>query len=261
MGECPLSTVRKPRRSSLEPSPDDPYFYGFRYVERPDLDGQEHTVIEPLTEEDVLHPQEGDHITQNDQHGLDCNYLRNVLSANVTHIPHPVVLGDCLIDLGVKRVKPLASDAAVFADVPTRRLWSTFRVRDEGARWVLVGEVTSPATRDKDLHVKPRLYYQAGVPLYFIVDQESVRGGVRQLRLIGYERGRRAYRRMRLNAEGRLWLEPVQLWLGVEGGRVVCYDASGRAIEDYAELEQARADAEERIRQLEEELRRLREGR
>ena len=91
---------------------------------------------------------------------------------------------------------------------------------------------------------------------------------------------------MSLSAEGRLWLEPLQLWLGVDGGRVVCYDAEGREIEDYAGVEDrartaeakseeaeaarnaaeaarnaaeaARNAAEERAHRLEEELRRLR---
>ena len=47
----------------------------------------------------------------------------------------------------------------------------------------------------------------------------------RQLRIIGYERGKRGYRRMPLDSQGRLWLETVQLWLGQENGRVVCYDS------------------------------------
>jgi hypothetical protein len=225
----------------------DPYFYGFRYVNRPTIDGKTATVIEPLTKYDVLHPREGDHITQGDPHCEDFVYLRDVFKSRVARLPslsHPLVLGDCLIDLGLADVEPVGSDVAVFTNVPRRKLWSSFSVRKEKAVWVLVGEVTSPSTRDNDLNVKPAMYYQAGVPLYFIVDQESVRGGVRQLRLLGYERGRRGYRLMRLSADGRLWLEPLQLWLGVDGGRVVCYDAEGREIEDYAGVEERASTAE-----------------
>jgi colicin import membrane protein len=284
-----VSTTRKPSASHLGPSPGDPYFYGFRYVKRSTIDGKTATVIEPLTEYDVLHPREGDHITQGDPHCQDFVYLRDVFTARVPRLPglaHPLVLGDCLIDLGLEDIEPVGPDVAVFTNVPRRKLWSSFSVMKEKAEWVLVGEVTSPSTRNNDLNVKPAMYFKAGVPLYFIVDQESVRGGVRQLRLLGYERGRRGYRAMRLNADGRLWLEPLQLWLGVEGGRVVCYDAEGREIEDYAGVEEradeaeeragvaeerasdaegraakAEADrnaAEERVRQLEAELRRLR---
>ena len=40
---------------------------------------------------------------------------------------------------------------------------------------------------------------------------------------------------MRLNAQGRLWLKTVELWLGHEEGRVVCYNQQGQAIPEPRE--------------------------
>jgi hypothetical protein len=233
-------------------SGDDPYFYGFRNVTRRTKNGKVTLVTVPLTRGDVLHPREGDHITQNDAHDIDRTYLRDVFTVRATRLTHPLVLSDCSINLGIKGVKAVGSDIAVFTNVPRRKYWSSFSVKKENAEWVLVGEITSPSTRDNDLNRKPKMYYKAGVPLYFIVDQESVLDDVRQLRLIGYERGPRAYREVSLSAEGRLWLEPLQLWLGVDGGRVVCYDAEGCEIEDYAGVED-RALAAEAARESPEE--------
>lgn len=239
-----MSTTPKPSTSDWDVLPDDPFFYGFRYVTRRTHDGKPVLVQKPLTAEDVLHPQEGDYITQGDSHNIDCTYLRNVLTVRMAPLPDPKVLSDCLISLGVKGLRKVCSDIAAFTNVRRRKVWKSFSVRKEKARWVLVGEVTSPSTRDKDLNVKPDIYFKAGVPICFIVDEVSVDDEGRHLRLIGYERGPRGYREIPLSADGRLWLEPVQLWLGVEGGRVVCYDAEGNEIEDYEGMDEARREAE-----------------
>jgi hypothetical protein len=119
-----------------------------------------------------------------------------------------------------------------------------FDVVEEATAPELVIEVTSPATRATDLETKRRLYYRLGVRYYAIVDQISLRDGVRSLRLLGYQRGRRGYVRMRLNRRGRLWLESVGAWLGIGDGRVVCYDAAGVAIEGFTEQVQQRLQTE-----------------
>src|SRR5205823_13507643 len=110
---------------------------------------------------------------------------------------------------------------------------------------------------------------RARVPLYVIVDREQVEGPVK---LIGYRYAPQEYEEMPLDAQGRLWLEPLGLWLGTRGNRVVCYDgATGQELGDYTQvsqqaerlsqqaerLSQDLGTAEERIRELEAELRRL----
>src|SRR5581483_10009813 len=91
-------------------------------------------------------------------------------------------------------------------------------------------------------------------------------------RLIGYQRGPRRYRPLPLEDDGRVWLEPVNLYLGVRDNRVVAYDGdTDQELGDYAAVsaalaeEQARADAEKaradaeqaRVQELEVALRRL----
>src|SRR5207244_4266943 len=103
--------------------------------------------------------------------------------------------------------------------------WGIFSVAAEGARPVLVIEIVSvdahdPGVRNNDVVAKVREYYQAGVPLYVIVDQERENG---PRRLIGYRRGKRRYVKLPLDDQGRLWLEPLGLWLGLRENRVVCF--------------------------------------
>ena len=75
----------------------DPYFYGWRYVRREQPDGTLTSVQQPLTAEDVLHPQEDDFIMQTDAHNEDCNYLKSALKAHLAERPHALVLSDCRV--------------------------------------------------------------------------------------------------------------------------------------------------------------------
>jgi Uma2 family endonuclease len=259
-----VSTIPRTTDSCQPPPPDDPYFYGFRERQERGPDGKKRLVSIPLTEEDVLHPLEGDHLTQNTPHQTDCLYLSDAIDLRLVGVAGTVRLSDCSVDLGLAGVRPVGPDVAVCLGVTSEGPWSSFSVAEEGAMIALIVEITSPSTRRTDLEDKPSLYWRAGVQCYVIVDQVSMRGGVRQLRLLAFERGARRWRRMRLR-RGRVWLDVVQLWLGVENGRVVCWDAEGREILAYSELgeahaaaEQALQEAAERIRQLEEENRRLR---
>jgi Uma2 family endonuclease len=275
-----MSTARKRQ----PPAQEDPFFYGFRYVTRVLPDGQEEIEEVPLTEDDALHPQEGDHIAGNDPHTIDVGYLRNVFLALLATTVGAVVLSDTLVAWNVRGLRPMSPDIAVIFGVRRRRPWTTFDVAEEGVAPELIVEVTSPSTRNNDLNRKLDRYYRAGVNFYVIVDQVSVRRGRRRLRILGYRHGRRGFVRLRLNRQRRLWLQTVGCWLGVAEGQVVCYDAQGQRIEDLpvererriaaeaqaqaeaqaraaaeqrAQAEaQARAAAEERVRQLEEQLRR-----
>ena len=136
----------------------------------------------------------------------------------------------------------------------------------EKVRPKLIVEVTSPSTRHGDLVTKRRQYYRAGVDYYVIFDELPQRrmDAPRQLRILAYRRGQRGYERLELNEQGRLWLESVGVWLGIEidnesgsaNARAVCYDREGNRFLTALEERQARTAAEERVRQLEEELRR-----
>jgi colicin import membrane protein len=249
-------------------APPDPFRFGWRYVQQIGPDGAKQWVQVPLTLDDVLHPQEHDHIPENSQQEKDRTYLASVLRYRLSGNPQALVLSDCLINWGIRGLGNHSPDISVFDGVrdPHHRNWGTFVVAAESARSVLVIEIVSPdahdrRARDNDVVIKVREYYRAGVPLYIIVDQER-EGGPRQV--IGYRRGARKYLRMRPDRQGRLLLAPVRLLLGLRDERVVCWDADTREeIGNLTAMAQARdaaeaalAQAQARIRELEAQLRR-----
>ena len=233
----------------------DPFRFGWRYVQQIGRNGAKQRVQVPLTLDDVLHPQEGDHIPDNSQQSRDCNYLYSVLKWRLADNRHAVVFTDCLINWGVRGLRNHSPDISVFDGVvDPQRIWRTFAVAQEGAHPLLVIEIVSPdahdrQARDNDVVTKVREYYRARVPLYAIVDQERI-GAPRQI--IGYRRGSRKYVPMPLDEQGRLLLEPVSLLMGLRDERVVCWDANtGKEVPDFAQMAQALADAQARIRELE----------
>jgi len=270
-----MNIIRKSTGSEGDrPASDDRFRYGWRYVNGPDENGQEQLLMVPLTEEDILHPRLEDHVTQNQPHIVDFVYLFLTFKLVLRHRTDALVLGDHLIKWDIPGMRGHGPDiAVVFGIQPNEVQPDSFDVAQHGVRPELIIEITSRSTRRNDLTVKPGQYWRCQVPYYVIVDElPRGRQGQRQLRILGYQRGKRAYRQMRLNAKGRLWLETVQLWLGDENGRVVCYDRQGRPIADREEEAQARREAEQQLQQakqqaeqaqsevarLQQELRRLR---
>src|SRR5262249_13959658 len=126
----------------------------------------------------------------------------------------------------------------------------------------LLIEVVSPNYRDNDVVIKVEHYHRARVPLYVIVDREQEEGPVK---LIGYQYAPQEYEEMLPDAQGRLWLEPLRVWMGARGDGVVCYDGvTGEDRGDYIRVRQEAerltddlATAEARVRELEAEIRRL----
>jgi colicin import membrane protein len=228
----------------------DKYFYGYRYVPRTDERGRQTFEMAPLTEEDALHPQLEDHVSDNEPHNDDCVYLKGACQVQLANQPNAAVFGNHSFHWDVEGMGNHSPDVAVVFGVrPGER--SSFDVAAEGARPAVIIEVTSPATRNNDLNVKPREYWRCLVPCYVIVNELPRRRG-RRLEIRGYERGPRRYRRMPLNPQGRLWLDALKMWLGQENGRAVCYDQQGQPIRTRVQAEQ-RAEQEAQARQLAEE--------
>jgi Uma2 family endonuclease len=277
-------------RSKPRPA-DDPWRYGYRFVPRKGPDGRIDEEQVPLTEDDLLHPREGDAVMNSSLHGDDCAYLKAVLRERLEGRPGAVVLFDTRIDWGVKGFLKLCPDISVFRDAGEwDRGDATFYVRKAGAVPELFIEVTSDSTRKGDFGRKRAAYYRAGVPLYVIVDRAEAKPEGETC-VLGFRPAPGGYVPLPVGADGRLWLEPVGLWLGIEDDRAALYDAEGNrapgpeeaireaaasaaratAAEKRAASQKKRADAarkradeealarrqaEERIRRLEAELRR-----
>jgi colicin import membrane protein len=242
-----MSTAQQTAAAGRPPEPEvDPFRYGWRYVEVIRPDGTIDFDQVPLTLEDTLHPELGDFIVNTHGHNEGCLYLKSVLKARLAGDPSAVVLSDCRVAF-VPELRPLGPDIVVFFGVRQVRNWGTFDAVQEGARPALVIEITSPETRSNDVGIKVEYYHQAGVPLYVIIDDREV-GGQRRLQLIGHRHTPDGYEPLEPDERGRLWLEPVRLWLGVTGDRVACYDPdTDQEIGDYVELSRAMvAEAEAR---------------
>ncbi len=247
-----MSTV--PRHSTPSRTGEASFEYGYRLVRRKEPNGQAKWVRTPLTLWDVLHPQEGDVHVLSDPHADDCTYLRIVLKDRYVGDRAVVVLSDCGIYWDIPGLVHHSPDLAVIFGVRRRkpREWKTFHVKREKARPALIIEVTSPKTRVTDVEDKVQEYARARVPYYVIADADEANDR-RRLTLRAYRLKGRAYAPVPLDEHGRVWLEPVGLYLGVRvnpetgGDRVALIDpVTGLEIGDYTAMRQARAAAEAR---------------
>jgi Uma2 family endonuclease len=226
----------------------NPFRYGWRFVRRVGPNGREELKQVPLTLEDVLHPQEGDVIPENNVQEAERRYLANIFSCRLPRTAGNLVLSDCIIHWGVPGIGNHSPDVAVFTGVkgPLPRKFGIFDRAAWGGRCRLALEIVSPDTRVNDVAHKFNEYYQVGVPLYIIVDEET-EDGPRQL--LGYRRTRRRYVPIPLDAQGRLPLPFLKLKLGLVEDRLVCYDdATDAVIGDYTAVDEAREAAEAQAR-------------
>src|SRR5947207_269002 len=81
---------------------------------------------------------------------------------------------------------------------------------------------------------------QAGMEWYVIIDALGFRNGQRDLRVIGYRAGPSGYLSVPLDERGWLWVGPLEIYVAVRAGRVVCYDKAGTELLDHLGEHQAR---------------------
>ena len=228
------------------PAARDPFFYGWRMVPSLRDDGTQKWDQVPLTEWDVLHPQEDDFIVQNDVHNDICMYLKNAFRWRLADRPGALVLQDHRVDWQTAGLIPHGPDIVVLFDsLPWDRHRGTYPVRDQGARPVLVVEVTSPSTRNKDLDEKVTDYFLAGIPLYAIVDVRTKEVEA-DIRLLAYRPSPEGPLRILSPEPNRVWLPDLNLWLATEGDQVVCLEPSGTPVGDYLAVARMAAEADAR---------------
>ena len=120
----------------------------------------------------------------------------------------------------------------------------------------MIVEVTSPSNRHSDFDGKLQGYTRAGIPYYIIIDTIYDRrtGEINHREIIGYELTPNGYIVMQPNEQGWLWLDPVGMWIGLDGYQVQCYDAQGNYLRNQQELRQGLADTETQLASTETQL-------
>jgi Uma2 family endonuclease len=236
-----MNQIIRPELLPQRAGTDDDSFIGYRYVRRQGPDGTDIYDEVPLTEEDLLYPEEGDWIVQKPPHSRDFGYcmfnLRGFFKQRGDS--SVVVLGDNRVDFGVRGLQPLGPDILVLFDVPEWRQPGTYQLRVDGGSPVLAIEITSPTTRKADVGPKVDLYHRAGIPLYVIVDRGP--RGDRAARIIGRRRTPAGWEMLDLDARGRLSLDPVPLEIGIEDNLTWLYDiATGERLPDPEDFQRDR---------------------
>jgi Uma2 family endonuclease len=237
---------------------DDPYFYGWREVFR-QTDGKDEWVYEPLTLADVLHPQWGDYIMQNDEHFRVCNDLYNGLKVHLAHEHQTVVLHDTPINWE-RGMKALCPDLAVIREVQQRFPKGTFYVRRSKGHVDMVLEVTSRSTHQVDVdgeypENKVQKYAQVGVPYYIIVDDYHRQEGFPPDITVYQLQEGNGYQRQEADVRGWYWIPLIALWIGPYQDWVSWYDEEENKIGTMLEIAQAHQEAQARAQKAEAQAR------
>lgn len=247
---------------------DEPRGWILRVVELEDGTVEERAL--PLTMERLLHPREGDKVTQTDFHVSLLFSVLGRLRRWLEPTPGVGVFADILFDWQRRGLKPSGPDVAVVRGLPAPRaeiseqIGGTFDTAVWGVRPELVIEVVSPEhgrLRQKDLEKNVDVYARAGVEEYLIFNPVRI-GAQVPLQLLGYHlAGGRRYSRIPPLPQGRVLSRTTGLsfWSDPDARRIEIFDqATGaRLLTDdeekaRADAEKARADAAEaKVRELE----------
>lgn len=224
----------------------DPFPYGWRTVAARQPDGSTRYLDIPLTQNDFLDPQVGDHLVQSDAHLKLMLSLIDRFEQQYLHDPTVGVFGDLKMRWGMPGEKEPAPDLAIVPNLQDKeKLRSSFDVVAEGTLPCLVVEIVSPQYPGDDT-TKVDIYTRVGIPEYIIINPHfEQRHG--EIELTGYRlvEGRR--QRMRPDARGRLLSKTTNVWfeLDVQKRKLHLVDATtGKRLLTHTE-ERQRADAAE----------------
>ncbi len=233
---------------------DEPQGCVLRPVELPD--GNVEVQQLSLTLELLLHPQEGDKVTQTDFHFSLLVSIVGRLRRRLERTPGIGVFSDLLFKWDRLGLKDSGPDVAVVRGLPAPRkeiseqIGGTFDVARWGARPHLAIEVVSPEhgrLRRKDLKDNLDIYARAGIEEYLIVNPLQL-GSDEPLQLLGYRLGSGPkYTEIQPDAQGRILSQTTGLrfWTDPEGRRIEIFDqATGERLLEPEEVD-ARANAAE----------------
>jgi len=260
--------------SVTQPDQQD-WSLGWRYETVRMANGRDTQVRVPLTEEEARHPQEGYVMPERTEHDRLSDDLCDMLRAYYEMHPNVAVFRNLVFTWDHPAVKPCAPDVVVVPNIRERDADRTqFVVADEGTRPSLAIEIVSRSSRADDRVEKVRDYALAGVQEYVYIDH-TVRRGNHFWELAGFRLQGNQYLPILPDEDGALYLESVNLRIGLENGRLWLEDAATRedlltnlqvrqalraAEQRAAEEAQARQTAEARLAEVEAQLQALRQA-
>jgi Uma2 family endonuclease len=204
----------------------DPFRYGWRirHVRLPSGEVAEQQI--PLTPEDLLDPQLGDVVVQSVDHYWEAHDVAGPLRDHYASREDVLVASDVKLLWGIPDLQEPAPDVAVIFGIRDKKAKrESFDCVREGTRPSLVIEVVSSKDaelRRNDYEHKVRIYEQAGVPEYIILDPPSRLTKDRFL-LTGYRLGTGGkYQPIQPDLKGFLLSETTNLLFGAaEGGQTL----------------------------------------
>jgi Uma2 family endonuclease len=253
------------KRTPAQPSEPD-WERGWRYETIQLADGKEELVRIPLTDEEILHPQEGYVMPERTYHETICRDLSDMLMTRYEDQVEMAVFHDLIFEWDKPDLKDHAPDIAVTPHVRDRDAdRGRFVVAEEGTRPLLIIEVVSPKTRNNDRSTKVKQYARAGVQEYLYIDHWT-RKGQEIWEVVGFRLEEGQYTPLVPDEDGAIYCQSVGLRIGIENGKVWIEDAetgqdlltNQAAQRALRAAEEARKAAEARLAEVEAQLRALR---
>ncbi|MEM7530666.1 MAG: Uma2 family endonuclease [Chloroflexota bacterium] len=191
-------------QSAYKHSPEtDPFYYGWRNIIETLPDGTETYYQIPLTQADFLDPQLGDEFVQSAKH----NALVLTLYAKYdTHYRYEDTVGiysDVKMLWRIPKLKEPSPDLAIVPNIKDKlKQRSSFDTVAEKTKPIMVIEVVSPNYPGDDTD-KVKIYQQAGVQEYFIIDPNFERDE-KEMTITGYRLVNDVYEKIMPDEQGRL---------------------------------------------------------
>ncbi len=247
----------EPRRRPPAPlGGEDPFRLGFRERHVTTPDGRRVLAQIPLTAEDLVYPQEGDHVTQGMPHFSFLHPQADAMRRYLEKRPGIVVTSDVTVVLRHDG-KNCGPDVAVIeGDFDPGAVPGAIHLREVGGRLAFALEAVSTSEReieDKDLKKNLKRYAREGVEEYFTLYPVL---GRRVKDLVGRRLSTEGeYEEIPPDEAGRVYSEQLGLFFYIDpkSGKLVAVDAGTSQRLLTSDEEEARADREAEARRQAEE--------
>ena len=210
----------------------DKFHFGRRQIIHYDKTGQPSYQWLPLDAADFLDPQEGDEFNNGARHENLASALRRLFRYLHRYNPSTLVISGVKLVWGVDDLPQPAPDLAVIPNVASpEQPRSRFDVAAEGTAPRFVLDVTSPRLASLDHSEKRRIYEQAGVEEYFVLDTGETDDA--PCRLAGYRLAGDRYEPLAADERGYLYSATNRAWLGINPNRqepVLIDDRTGEPV-------------------------------